>query len=134
MSVSTNLAVRIDVLECHSDPRGAVFEPLPGDDLPSYRNVHIVISEPGAIRGNHAHLRGTEITAIYGPTLVRFREAGELRDVAVPAGEVWRFCFPPGVPHAFLNTGDRPAIIASFNTEEHDRSAPDARPEKLISA
>lgn len=134
MSLVVNQAVRIDILACHSDMRGAVFEPLPGDELPDYRNVHIVISEPGAIRGNHAHVRGTEITAVFGPTLVRFRELGVLRDVCVPAGEVWRFCFPPGVPHAFLNTGDRLAIIASFNTEEHDRAAPDAVREVLIEA
>jgi dTDP-4-dehydrorhamnose 3,5-epimerase-like enzyme len=134
MSAVASQAVRIDVLECHSDPRGAVFEPLPGDDLPDFRNVHIVISEPGAIRGNHAHIRGTEITTVFGPTLVRFRESGIVRDVGVPAGEVWRFCFPPGVPHAFLNTGDRPGVLASFNTEEHDRAAPDAIRETLIEA
>lgn len=126
--------VRIDVLDCHSDPRGAVFEPLPGDDLPDYRNVHIVISEPGAVRGNHSHVRGTEIITIFGPTLVRFRESGVLRDVGVPAGEVWRFRFPPGVPHAFLNTSDRSGIMASFNTEEHDRNAPDVVRETLIEA
>src|SRR5690348_13252758 len=112
-----NTSVRIDVLDSHRDVRGAVFEPLPGDEIATYRNMHVVLSEPGAIRGNHFHLRGTEITAVAGPTLVRFREAGVVRDVEVPAGEVWRFCFPPGVPHAFRNSGDRLAVIASFNTE-----------------
>ena len=134
MSSVQNPTVRIDVLSCHDDPRGTVFEPVPGDELLNYLNVHIVISEPGAIRGNHFHVRGTEVTSVRGPTLVRFRENDAVRDVAVPGGEVWRFCFPPGVPHAFLNTGDRPAIIASFNTEEHDRDAPDAVRELLIEA
>src|SRR5215831_12250829 len=124
--------VRIDVLEAHQDSRGAVFEPLPGDEIAGYRNMHVVLSEPGAIRGNHYHVRGTEVTTVVGPTLVRFRESGVLRDVNVPQGEVWRFCFPPGVPHAFRNTGDRMAVLASFNTEEHDRSAPDAVRETLL--
>ena len=134
MSAALNTTVRIDILACHDDPRGTVFEPLPGDQLENYRNVHLVISEPGAIRGNHFHLKGTEIAAVRGPTLVRFRESGQLRDVEVPAGEVWRFSFPPGVPHAFRNTGQIPTILACFNTEEHDRTAPDAVRESLIEA
>jgi hypothetical protein len=69
---------------------------------------------------------------VRGPMLVRFRENQETRDVSVPEGEVWRFCFPSGVPHAFLNTGSRPAILASFNTQEHDRDAPDVVREPLI--
>jgi len=125
-------SVRIDVLEAHRDQRGAVFEPLPGDEIARYHNMHVVLSEPGAVRGNHYHVRGTEITTVVGPALVRFRESGVIRDIDVPAGEVWRFCFPPGVPHAFRNTGDRLAVLASFNTEEHDRGAPDAVREVLL--
>jgi dTDP-4-dehydrorhamnose 3,5-epimerase-like enzyme len=131
-STPSTLAVRIDVLVCHRDARGAVFEPLPGDELADYRNMHVVLSEPGAVRGNHFHVRGTEITTVAGPTLVRFREDGVIRDVSVPAGEVWRFRFPPGVPHAFRNTGNRLAVLASFNTEEHIQAAPDAVREVLL--
>ncbi len=134
MSSDQKATVRIDVLASHNDPRGSVFEPVRGDELVNFMNVHVVISEPGAIRGNHFHLRGTEVTSVRGPTLVRFRENGQVRDVAVPEGEVWRFNFPAGVPHAFLNTGNRPAILASFNTEEHDRNAPDAVRDVLIEA
>ena len=75
MSATDQSAVRIEVVACHSDARGFVFEPMPGDDLPQYRNVHIVVSLPGAVRGNHSHVRGTEITTVCGPTKVRFREA-----------------------------------------------------------
>jgi quercetin dioxygenase-like cupin family protein len=127
-----NASVRIDVLDAHRDERGAVFEPLPGDEIAGYHNMHVVLSVPGAVRGNHYHVRGTEITTVIGPTLVRFLEGGAVRDINVPAGEVWRFRFPPGVPHAFRNTGDRLAVLASFNTEEHDRSAPDAVREVLL--
>ena len=133
-SPTSATTVHIDIVACHRDPRGTVFEPLPGDELADYRNVHIVLSEPGAVRGNHYHVRGMEITTVIGPTLVRFRESGVLRDVDVPAGEAWRFRFPAGVPHAFRNTGSRSSVIASFNTEEHDRAAPDAIREVLIEA
>ena len=125
-------SVEIVKLKVHADSRGAVFEPLEPQLLAGWRNVHAVISEPGAVRGNHAHLRGTEISAVVGPALVRYREAGSTHDAEVPAGEVWRFRFPPGVAHAFRNTGARPFVLVSFNTEEHDPAVPDVERVELI--
>jgi dTDP-4-dehydrorhamnose 3,5-epimerase-like enzyme len=124
--------VRIDVIASHRDLRGMVFEPLAADEIGKFRNVHVVITEPGAIRGNHRHARGTEVTTVVGPVLVRYRFNGAQREVNVPPSEVWRFAFPPGVTHAFKNTGSQPFILASFNTEEHDQTAPDAVREVLI--
>jgi dTDP-4-dehydrorhamnose 3,5-epimerase-like enzyme len=126
MPATQSELVRIDVLACHRDPRGAVFEPLAADEIAKYRNMHVVITEPGAVRGNHRHVRGSEITSVVGPALVRYRDGGVIRDVEVPAGEVWRFAFAPGVAHAFKNIGQTPFILASFNTEEHNQTAPDA--------
>ena len=125
-------SVEIVKLKVHADSRGAVFEPREPQLLAGWRNVHAVISEPGAVRGNHAHLRGTEISAVVGPALVRYREAGSTHDAEVPAGEVWRFRFPPGVAHAFRNTGARPFVLVSFNTEEHDPAVPDVERVELI--
>lgn len=125
--------VEIRQLKVHSDARGAVFEPLEPALLSGWRNVHTVISEPGAIRGNHCHLRGTEVTTVLGPALVRYRIDERTEDVSVPAGEAWRFVFPPGTPHAFKNTGTRPFVLVSFNTEEHDPASPDAERVELIS-
>jgi len=124
--------VEIVKLKVHADARGVVFEPLEPDLLAGWRNVHAVISEPGTVRGNHAHPRGTEITTVIGPALVRYREGGAVRDALVPVGEVWRFRFPPGVAHAFRNTGERPLVLVSFNTQQHDPAAPDVERVELI--
>jgi len=94
--------------------------------------VHAVISEPGAIRGNHRHLRGTEMTAVLGPALVRYACGERVEEVSVPAGEAWRFVFPPGTAHAFKNTGNKPFVLVSFNTEVHDPARPDAERVQLI--
>ena len=118
--------VAITKLQVHADARGAVFEPLEPQRLAGWRNVHAVITEPGAVRGNHRHRRGTEVTAVVGPALVRYREGEQTCDAQVPAGEVWRFEFPPGVAHAFKNTGEHGFVLVSFNTELHDPAAPDA--------
>ena len=124
--------VEIIKLKVHADARGAVFEPLEPELLAGWRNVHAVISEPGTVRGSHAHRRGTEITTVVGPALVRYRADGGVHDAPVPAGEVWRFRFPPGVAHAFRNTGERPLVLVSFNTQQHDPAVPDVERVELI--
>lgn len=124
--------VTITKLKVHADARGAVFEPLEPELLGGWRNVHAVITEPGAVRGNHRHLRGTELSAVYGEALVRYREGDQTCDALVPAGEVWRFEFPPGIAHAFQNTGERSFVLVSFNTELHNPAAPDVERVELI--
>lgn len=128
------MKVEITQLRVHTDPRGAIFEPLEPALLSGWRNVHAVVTEPGAIRGNHRHVRGTEVSAVLGPALVRYRDETGVRDIQVPDNECWRFVFPAGVPHAFQNTGTRPFLLVSFNTEEHDPQRPDAEREELIAA
>jgi dTDP-4-dehydrorhamnose 3,5-epimerase-like enzyme len=125
--------VEIRQLKVHADVRGAVFEPLEPALLAGWRNVHTVISEPGAIRGNHRHLRGTEVTAVFGPALVRYQCGPRREDFSVPAGEAWRFVFPPGTGHAFKNTGSKACLLVSFNTVEHDPAQPDVERVELIS-
>ena len=124
--------VKVEELKVHRDARGAVFEPLDAASIAPQRNVHVVISEPGAIRANHRHGRGTEVMTVYGPALVRYSENGKASDRALAKGEVVRFTFPPGVAHAVQNTGAEPNVLVCFNTEEHDAARPDVTPETLI--
>jgi dTDP-4-dehydrorhamnose 3,5-epimerase-like enzyme len=128
----SNPRVKVRKLKVHADARGAVFEPLEPELLQGWRNVHTVVTEPGGVRGNHRHLRGTEVTCVLGPVLVRYRGGDETQEMAVPAGEAWRFQFPPGTAHAFKNTGSKPQLLVSFNTELHDPSNPDVEREELI--
>lgn len=125
--------VLIEPLRVAKDARGYLFEPL-GDALAGFHNVHVVYTIPGVVRGNHYHIKGTEVSSVSGPTLVRYREGDVIRDVQVPAGEVWRFTFPPGVAHAFRNEGDQPTVLAAFNTEVHDPAHGDVVREALLEA
>ena len=121
----------IERVATHADARGLVFEPLGAEALADKRNVHVVLTAPGAIRGNHRHRLGTEIAVVAGPAEVRLREDGELRELLVPAGETWRFTIPPGVAHAYRNPGPGLMLLIGFNTEPHDPAAPDALREEL---
>jgi dTDP-4-dehydrorhamnose 3,5-epimerase-like enzyme len=114
---------RIEPVKTHRDARGALFEPLSDAELASQRNVHVVLTRPNEVRGNHVHLTATEVTSVVGPCLVRLKEPTGIRDVQVPAGEIWRFTIPPGVVHAYRNTGDALMVLVSFSTALHDPAA-----------
>ena len=126
------MSVTVESLPVARDPRGCVYEPIGRDDFPAQQNVHLVYSVPGAVRGNHYHRRGTEILVVQGPALVRYRDGDAVIDRRVTADEVLRFRFPPGTAHAVQNTGSVLQAVISFNTERHDRSAPDVVRDVLI--
>ena len=67
-----------------------------------------------------------------GPCLVRLKEADGVRDVEVPAGETWRFMIPPGVAHAYRNTGDELMVLVSFSTQLHDPDGADTLREQIL--
>jgi dTDP-4-dehydrorhamnose 3,5-epimerase-like enzyme len=123
---------RFDRLTPYADARGLVFEPAGPDELPAQRNVHVVRTAPGAVRGNHHHRLGTEILTVIGPALIRVREDGRLRDVTVGPDEVMRCIFPPFVAHAIRNPGPGEQILVAFNTYPHDPAAPDVVRDEIL--
>lgn len=128
------MRVIVEKISPKTDARGCVWEPATPEELAAQQNCHVVLTEPGGIRGNHFHKRGTEIATQRGPALVRFRDAGGVQDVQIAEGEVVRFVFPPNCAHAFQNTGSAPNFLIAFNTVRHDPTAADVYPEVLIPA
>jgi dTDP-4-dehydrorhamnose 3,5-epimerase-like enzyme len=119
-------------VKTHRDARGALFEPLTDAELGDQRNVHVVLTQPHETRGNHVHQLAVETTTIVGPCLIRLKEAGQIRDLEVPPGEIWRLTIPPGVVHAFRNTGDSVMVLVSFSTQLHDPSGSDTSREQIL--
>jgi dTDP-4-dehydrorhamnose 3,5-epimerase-like enzyme len=125
-------SVTIEKLDSFRDVRGLVFEPVGPGDLVRQGNVHVVVTEPGCVRGNHYHRQGSEITVVVGPALFRYRDGDGVCDVEFAAGEVARVRIPPGVAHAFQNPGPGPMLLIGFNTEVHDRARPDVVADVLV--
>lgn len=121
-------------LEIRRDERGLVFEPVDAAELSRQCNCHVVLTEPGGLRGNHWHRRATEVSIVLGPARVRIRHQAGLEDVLVPEGQAYRFVFPPGVAHAMQNTGARPMLVVAFTDQVFDRATPDIVPDGLIEA
>ncbi|MGD0538591.1 MAG: cupin domain-containing protein [Verrucomicrobiota bacterium] len=132
MSTNPTDPVAVKILRRAADPRGWLCEPLEAAEFAGQRNVHLVFTRPGGVRGNHFHRRTTEIMTVAGPALVRLRIAGQDRDFLIPAHEAHRFTLPPGVPHAILNTGTEPGVTLSFADQVHDPANPDTIREILI--
>ena len=127
-------AVKVESISFFQDQRGMLAEPITLDQIREQSNVHLIVTEPGGIRGNHYHKSGTEIFVMFGPGVVRLREEGVLRDVVVSEGACMRFTIPPGVSHAIQNLGQRPMASISFNTHSHDPAQPDVVRDVLIPA
>ena len=127
-----DIRVTVADLRVVVDDRGTVFEPLDDVELSFQKNAHVVVTRPGVVRGNHRHRRTTEMIEVMGPALVRYRIGAAVEDVTVPAGKVYRFTFPPGVPHANQHTGETDGILVAFTTETHDPDAPDTVADPLI--
>jgi len=126
------MPLQFEILRCAADARGSVCEPMTAAELRPQQNVHVVLTEPGHVRGNHFHLHTTEYLAVWGPALVRLREGTQLHDHPVPRQAVHRFVIPPGVAHAIQNTGQTPNVLVAFADRTHDPAQPDVVREMLI--
>jgi dTDP-4-dehydrorhamnose 3,5-epimerase-like enzyme len=124
--------IKKETVKRFSDARGFVFEPLEGELLANQKNTHVVVSRPGAVRGNHYHLRGSETLVVCGPALVRIRKDKDVEDFSIPAGTTCRMRIPPGISHAIQNTGEIDNLLVAFNTEPHDPDKPDLVQDVLI--
>jgi dTDP-4-dehydrorhamnose 3,5-epimerase-like enzyme len=131
MTDSTAVAV-LQTVKTHRDARGALFEPLNDAELAAQKNVHVVLTQPNEVRGNHLHRTATETTSVVGPCLIRLREAGVVRDIEVAAGEICRVVIPPGVAHAYRNTGDGVMVLVSFSTNLHDPGGTDTARAQIL--
>jgi dTDP-4-dehydrorhamnose 3,5-epimerase-like enzyme len=132
MNTPTAARVAVQSVKTHRDARGSLFEPLTDAELAAQKNVHVVLTQPNEVRGNHAHRTAVETTSVVGPCLIRLKEEGTIRDLEVPAGETWRLTIPPGVVHAFRNTGDSMMVLVSFSTSLHDPAGSDTLREQIL--
>jgi dTDP-4-dehydrorhamnose 3,5-epimerase-like enzyme len=132
MSTLNASRVVVQSVKTHRDARGSLFEPLSDAELAGQKDVHVVLTQPNEVRGNHVHQTAVETTSVVGPCLIRLKENGSIRDLDVPAGEIWRLTIPPGVVHAFRNTGESMMVLVSFSTNLHDPTGSDTQREQIL--
>ena len=93
-------------LDFFKDKRGFVFDPLTPEDIANQKNMHVVITLPGFIRGNHFHKKSYERLVVYGSSLIRVKEKNIIKDINVSSDQIVRLTIAPGISHAIKNTGN----------------------------
>jgi dTDP-4-dehydrorhamnose 3,5-epimerase-like enzyme len=132
MRAMSSLLTVVQSVKTHRDARGALFEPLSDAELKNQRNVHVVLTQPNEVRGNHRHLTATETTSVVGPCLIRVKEGGNIRDIEVGVEQICRVIIPPGVAHAFRNVGATALVLVSFSTNLHDPTGTDTVRDQIL--
>jgi UDP-2-acetamido-2,6-beta-L-arabino-hexul-4-ose reductase len=124
-------------LDAFTDARGQVFEPLAGElaEVAGWPNFHVATVKPGAVRGNHLHPEGTEVIVLFGSeALLSYVEDGTSRQALVEADSAVVVTIPPGIPHAFRNTGEGDLVLLCFQSRAYDPDDPDRVAVPLLSA
>lgn len=124
--------VTIEPIHLHSDQRGFVFEPLWPGQLAAQKNTHVVLTEPGCVRGNHYHARGTEVLAVVGAWLIRYRDHETTQDLVLGEKDIVRLTIPPGVAHAFKYIANGSGLLVAFTDLDRDDALADITPALLI--
>jgi dTDP-4-dehydrorhamnose 3,5-epimerase-like enzyme len=122
----------VETVRVYRDERGLIFEPIATGELARFSSIHVAVSEPNSVRGNHYHSRSTVVMVAVGPCLLRFRQDAGIRDVAVRTGEAARFEIPPGVSHAIHNTGLAPGVVVVLRSGPETVGVDDLVREVLI--
>src|SRR5260221_3984227 len=122
----------VQSVKTHRDARGSLFEPLSDAELAGQKNVHVVLTQPNEVRGNHVHRTAVETTSVVGPCLIRLKEDGSIRDLEVPAVEILRLTIPARVVHAFRYTRESLMVLVSVSTQLHESNRGDTARESNL--
>ena len=116
----------IRTLEQYHDERGWLTELFRSDELPAELQPemgYISATKPGVVRGPHEHREQSDLFCFLGTSSFRLycwdnREGADnyreryLTDIE--AGKIVAVIIPPGVVHAYKNTGSQDGLIVNF--------------------
>lgn len=113
--------LRVEKLKEHHDSRGWLSELYRIDELDDYKTMmgYMSVTRPGFTRGPHEHIEQTDYFCFFGKfslylwdnrkgsSTYRNRKVIENADRLIVV-------VPPGVVHAYKNTGDTDGIVMNF--------------------
>jgi len=126
-------------LDKKKDPRGYFCELISGKYVnrpPGFGLIYITqAANPGVIKGNHYHRRKTEWFCLIkgrADLFLRPVKGGDARKVELADDRLRMVKIPPGIVHAFRNTGSGEMILLAYISEEFNPDDPDTFQEKII--
>jgi len=118
--------IRIEELTSHGDGRGPSYSiPEPAlQHLGRVANVHFGLSKPGAVRGNHYHLRRREALVVFpGQQWSLHWDEGDGSAPHLRSFDGTRavlVLLEPGASHAVRNDGHQPLWVMACSSEPYD--------------
>ncbi len=110
----------------HGDPRGCLIKLMTGLEPAGDRGiveVYVVRSVPGAVRGNHYHVKTREwFTLISGKASLYLRDPAyeKTQILELDADNPLTVEIPPGLAHALLATGARDMWMIAATDRRYD--------------
>lgn len=124
--MATIAGVIIKKVEKHCDQRGWLMECFRQDEIPADIMPvmsYVSMTNPGIARGPHEHVQQTDIFFFMGSTLFTLylwdnrkdsATYGNKQVVTLPENEPTVAIVPPGVVHAYRNSGDKPGLVLNY--------------------
>jgi len=119
------------------DERGWVAWPVAEMHLEQKQlcRFHLPCLKPGAVRGNHYHLRNIEFAFVLsGPCRALFEdnETGEKQEFLIPGDTPVLFKISPNVTHAFKNESSHAIHLLCYEQKTGDNHNDDMRRKTIL--
>jgi dTDP-4-dehydrorhamnose 3,5-epimerase-like enzyme len=121
-----NMKIKISELNNHGDARGFSFSPPAEalDFLGRVADMHLASTKPGAVRGNHFHMRKNEaIVFLPGAAWSLHWDEGEgtaTQRRTFDGSSAVLVLVSPGASHAVRNDGDATLWLVACSSEPYD--------------
>ena len=117
-------------LEVKKDPRGTTTELLKGGlDLAGTKEILLITSKPGEVRGNHYHkTKGEWLGVLKGVVELTYTdiETGETKKIVIKGIKPKMVKTPMNVAHASKNIGKSIAYLIEVNDQIYNPENPDS--------
>jgi dTDP-4-dehydrorhamnose 3,5-epimerase-like enzyme len=127
------MKIKISELNNHGDARGFSFSPPAEalDFLGRIADMHLASTGPGAVRGNHYHMRKNEAVIILPGTAWSLHwddgEGTPTQHRSFPGSTAVLVLVSPGASHAVRNDGEAPMWLVTCSSEPYDPATVVAR-------
>jgi oxalate decarboxylase/phosphoglucose isomerase-like protein (cupin superfamily) len=127
------MKIQISELENRGDARGFSFTTLPSalEFVGLVRDMHLASTAPGAVRGNHYHLRRREAIVIFPGTAWSLHwdegEGTPAQHRSFDGSSAVLVLVSPGSSHAVRNDGSTPLWLVACSSEPYDPTETVAR-------
>lgn len=121
----------------HESVRGWAFFPFQAEAVPYSKidgtSYHVVMTNPGEVRGNHLHPEVVEWLHVFGgPAIFHWRDEDGTKHRREINNDHTIIRIEAGIAHAVSNPSPHPVFLVAFRSEQPSPDLPVARPAEIV--